>query len=70
MKPRRVLRTANQPQADFSINPCLDAETADIHDHGSSFLNLLFESCHPAIARLEIVFVEPDLKPVAAKDLS
>ena len=64
-----IMRIAHQAKTNLSIDPSLDAEVADIDDHGGGMGNGFFESCDPGVARLETVLVEPDVKAVAAEHL-
>ena len=62
-----IVGVAYKPKTDLTINPGLDAKASNVHDHCGGMRNGLFQSCHPGVAWLQIVFVEPDLKTVAAQ---
>jgi hypothetical protein len=57
-----------KPEANFAVDPLLDAAATDVYNHGGSIRDGLFESGHPIIARLQIVLVEPDVEAVAPED--
>jgi len=63
-----IAGVAYKTETNLPIDPGLDAQTADVHDHRGGIRNGLFESCHPGVSRLQIVFVEPDVEAVAAED--
>jgi hypothetical protein len=61
------LRVAYEPETNLTVDPGLDAKPANVYEHRGRIGNRSFESCHPGIARLQIVFVEPHMDAVAAK---
>lgn len=59
---------SEQREANFTVNPCPNAEKANINDHGRGVLNCLFKSSHPGIAGLDVVLVEPNSESAATQN--
>jgi hypothetical protein len=63
----RVLRT--RPRSTSRSTHAWVPRVADVDDHRRGARDGLLDRVHPVVAGLQTVVVEPDFKPVAAKDL-